>query len=219
LKTVTIPMTSIDLRAIDKLLYERLVVLMATLGFRPVRARRSFRRRSHTGVWAMHVGVIRHKVDLHATMDVAVRLDQVETLLERFEPARVGKTREQAFTLGVQLGALTESGLLRWVLASTDDLEATARSMLSTFASLGLPYLQRYSDPSVAYRLLSSMAPRDWMHCPIASARCLRAVALVHSLGRSEEIPALLHQCETVLKADPAAVRALSEFATQFLVA
>jgi hypothetical protein len=187
---------------------------MAAHGFKPEPVGQSFYRDVPGGRWAFHVSFVRHETDMDITADVAVRVDAIEQVVNQCETGLTDAEKRRSTTLGAELGNLSRRQPLRWTVSELDDVAAVAEQIAGAFKKIGLPYLSAHSDVESAYRVLASTAPEDRLHSPILGARCMRAVAAAHVLGRSE-LDQLIQRCEAQLIHEDdlylPAFRALSE--------
>jgi hypothetical protein len=165
---------------------------MTAHGFNAKAVGQSFYRSVPGGRWAFHISFIRHPNDLDVTADVAVRIDAIEQVVNEWTSGLTNAEKRGSFTLGAELGNLTGRQPLRWTLSGVDSVEAVAEEILAAFEQIGLPYLSNHSDAESAYRILTSTEIRDLLQSPILGARCMRAVAAAHLLGRSELWPMIL---------------------------
>ena len=90
---------------------------------------------------------------------------------------------------------------MRFSVTEERDIPAAAQGIAEAFASIVMPYLLRVSDLRSAYALLSSTDPKDWFHCPILGARCMRALAAGNILADRTEVDRLITDCEARLSA------------------
>ncbi len=140
----------------------------------------SFLKSCPFGRASFHLAFIKHDNDFDVTADVAIRFDQVEELISRYmnDPLLTKSEKTNTFTLGCELGNLSEGRQRRWTLACSDDILGVAESVLEAFAKIGIPYIETYSDPQKALEVLSGDGPASWLHSPLHGERAKRAVAM-----------------------------------------
>jgi hypothetical protein len=164
----------------------------------------SFSRGYPFGLATFHLGFIEHDDDFDITADVALRFDAVEELVSGND---VG-----TYTVGSELGTLSEGRQKRWSVAKVEDVPPVVRSLLESFTNVGLPYIQRMSDSGVVLDVLSGDGPDSWLHSPIHDERAKRAVAICLLLKGREFARHLAQQKLAVLqeRGDPGVDRFLA---------
>jgi hypothetical protein len=155
----------------------------------------------------VHLSFIEHEHDVDVTADVAVRFDAVEELVHRSNKLLTKKEKAATFTLGAELGNLESGEPHRVSLAADSDVEQAAEHLVSKIETVGLPYLEQYSQPESAYNLLARDDRDVWVHSPIHAERAKRACALLAVMCRHSEIEALGRQKLSFLESvrDPGA--------------
>lgn len=182
-----------------KPLLDRVGGLLVRHGFSPKPKGQRFDRPLLAGGRAsLHLSFIPHgQFDFHVTGDVAVRFDAVEDLVTELQvPA---SQRKQTVTLGSELGNIRDRVPRRWAVTEEDDLPTVANSIVEMFEAVGLPYLERYSNPEEALKILSRNDSEGWRHMPAHDVRCKSAVALAHLLGKHRLKDDLIRQSKQFL--------------------
>ena len=157
---------------------------------------------------SIHLAFTPASTGFDVTVDVAVRFDAVEELVQRENP-RLGAAEKRATsTLGAELGNLRDERPLYWSVSIADPIAPTASLMVEAIREIGIPYLDRYEDPAEALSLLSDNGPHAWIHSPGPASRCMRAVALAVVLGHAG-LRELIQSSEAFLASsrDPAVTR------------
>jgi hypothetical protein len=173
---------------------------MPALGFPAKPESQTFFRDTPYGWDAFHISFIRHMDDFDVTADVAVRIDALEELVNDGDRAQKSR-RDQTASIGAELGNIAQGVPLRWTVASPENVSEVARAIAEAFVQIGLPYIERYSDPNV---MLDALAPNDrsaWLHSPFHSPRCKREVGLAILTGRRAELASLTERCREFLSA------------------
>ena len=119
----------------------------------------SFTRKTLFGRQTFHVSFIRHAHDCDVTGDVAIRIDDLEDLLNEWNATLSKAEQKQTHSMGAELGNLSEGRQRRWTLASEDDIPEVVSSVMALFESVGLPYLEKYSDLDIFLRNKEVAAP------------------------------------------------------------
>lgn len=164
------------------------------------------------------MGFIPHEVEVDVTANVAIRVDAVEDLINRNTLLLSTRDQRRTATMGIELGNLADHRQRRWTLGKREDVEAVASGILHEFEKFGLPYLERFSDLGAMFEVLSRNDQSAWLHSPIHSARCERAVALGLVLGRRDAARAVADSCIAFLaeRGDPG-LRGFKESLTHLL--
>ena len=142
----------------------------------------SFYRKRPFGRQAFHLSFIKHPADVDVTADVAIRFDELEGLVNKYKDFLTDAQKKGTFSLGAELGNVGEGRQKRWSVASFADVEDVADSITDYFVSIGIPYLEKYSDPEAALEALSGDGRDSWLHSPFHDERAMRAVGLAFML-------------------------------------
>jgi len=179
------------IRAWEKELLEKTGQRLSQFGFSPRARGQAFPLPIDGGRAAVHLSFIEHEADVDVTIDVAVRFDAVEDLVNSFCTLLSQAEKAQTYTLGAELGNLEGEGQFRLSITSRSDIEPVAERLVAKVERVGLPYIERYSQPEVAYSVLSKDEPEVWIHSPFHDARAKRACAFLVILNRWSELPSL----------------------------
>jgi hypothetical protein len=185
---------------------ERLMGLLSeTLGERGFKLRkqdRSFSRRVESGdVQTIRLSVTRRgETDIDVTVDLAIRLDPLERLLDELS----GPDKTGAASLGVDVGNLSVGRPRRWTIAADIDVTRAAESIQECLDTVGQAYFDRFGRMPVVFRVMSGDGPASWLHSPFHATRAIRAVALAHVLGEQESVERLIEakRCFLVARKD-----------------
>jgi hypothetical protein len=183
---------------IERELLEETGKRLAQFGFSSRPTAQSFTRglypdsvEAMAGRAAVHLSFIQHEANVDVTMDVAIRFDAVEDLVQRSNELLSPKEKSQTFTLGAEIGNLERGEPFRMTVSNAADLKAVADSVVTKSKAVGLPYIERYSRPAAAYEVLSKDDRDAWLHSPIHSQRAKRACALLVAMGKQSELASL----------------------------
>ena len=172
---------------------------LATYGLkRPARSQ-SYYRKEPWGKTAFHVSFIKHRTDCDLTADVAVRIDELEKLVNANNPRIAASERNKTFSLGAELGNISEGRPKRWTLATLEDVKRVVPSVMATFQTVGLPYIERYASLQNAFEALTPNDRASWLHSPFHGERCKQIVALAFLLGKVGELDGLIQDCSRFL--------------------
>jgi len=174
---------------IERALLDAVGARIAADGFESKPVSQSFLRRVPAGRASLHLAFIEHPRDFDVVADVAVRIDDLEDLVNTNNPLLSQKEKGQTYSVGAELGNIAGEGQMRWNVASSADVNQVADQLVAAFKAIGLPYLDRAATPEGAYKLLTSPGREAWLHSPIHASRAKRIVGLAKILGRADELP------------------------------
>ncbi len=171
----------------EKALLNKLSEQVEAYGFDKKVRGQSFHKQTSFGRLALHVAFIEHDdTDFDVTADVAVRFDELEDLLNEYESHLSEAEKKRTFSIGAELGNISEGRQKRWTVADSADIEAVSRSIIDAFSRIGMPYLEKYSDSNTALDALSSDDRAAWLHAPIHDNRAKSALGFAFLLGDRE---------------------------------
>lgn len=180
-------MTS-TLRVLERELLDEVGKRLARFGFSVRPKGQSFHRYFKDGRVVVHLAFIEHANDFDVTVDVAIRFDAVEDLVNRSNMLLSKREKGDTFTIGTELGNLERGQPFRIPLVGAGDVVRAVDDIVTKVEAVGLPYIERYSQPEAAYCLLSRDERAVWLHSPIHAERAKRACALLKVMGRDSEI-------------------------------
>lgn len=173
---------------------------LSNFGF-PKRPRgQTFYRKNELGSDAVHFSFIEHEFGVDVTTDVAVRLDDVEDMINADNKLLSKKEKADTFTLGVELGNLERGEPYRVRLAHASDVGPAVERSMNRIAEIGIPYLARYSSLKSALTVLSEDDKSAWLHCPVHLSRAMSACAALVSLGKYSELASLAEKKRAYLQ-------------------
>lgn len=180
---------------------------LARFGFDPRPKGQSFLRKIEGGRVSVHLGFISHENDFDVTIDVGIRFDAVEELVHRSEALLTKREKAETSTLGAELGNIECGRPFRVTVTGNSDTEGAVGQLIAKFESIGLPYLEHYSQMESAYEVLARDDRGGWIHSPINAERAKSACALLAVMGRYSDLEALGRQKSCFLESirDPGA--------------
>ncbi len=183
-----------------KALFDELGSRLAPLGFVPRYSMQAFRRRYPWGRDSIHLAFIQGGSRLQSAVDVAIRFDAVEKLIDPFRPWLTDRAKRDMFTIGAELGNVAGTGYRTFEVG--EDIGRTADEMMVLIGAVGLPYLQELADPEAAFDVLVRDDRVGRLHSPMADHRAFAACALLVVLGRGHELPDLVAKKLQILNPD-----------------
>ncbi|MFA7054212.1 MAG: hypothetical protein WC328_14460 [Kiritimatiellia bacterium] len=169
--------------------------------FDPKPRGQTFYQKQFFGWAACHLTFVPHdEGDFDVSCDVALRIDEVEVLVNEGNKLLSKSEKNQTATLGAELGNIVSGQPMRWSVVTEKDIGGVVSELLTAFVKIGIPYLAKYSNYEEAFLVLSDNGPSSWLHSPIHSGRCQRALALAFVMRQYEQIDGLIEQGEVFLK-------------------
>lgn len=181
------------------LLLEALGARISKYGFTK-RVRQSFYKPFELGRFACHLNFARHSESFDAAMDVAIRFDALEDLLNERTKHLSAREKKNTFSMGVELGNLSHGQRICWKIANESDVERVADQMLELFKKVALPYFEEYSNMENALKVLSQDGPDAWLHSPFHHVRAMRAVGLAKLIKDDETVRTLIEHKRAYLE-------------------
>ena len=174
---------------------------MPQYGFNNRPRGRTFSRSMPFGRWAFNLGVVSARQAIDDRADVALRVAAVEDLVARDNHPLSARDRRQTFTMGAELGNIARGIAKWWTILAPENVEPVASEILRDFETVGLPYLERFSDLEAMLDVLRRNDASGWLHSPIHAERCKRAVALAFVLGKQAIAERHAAECTQFLEA------------------
>ena len=190
----------VSIKGLQDALLTELDKALAAYGLkRPARAQ-SFYGKTPWGKSAFHISFIRHRDDCDVTADVAIRIDALEQLVNANNPRIARAERNKTFSLGAELGNVSEGESKRLTLARPNDVQEVASSIVTMFRTIALPYIEQYANPMSAFDVLRPNDRAAWLHSPFHGERCKQIIALAVLLAKGNELGGLIDQCARFLQ-------------------
>ena len=177
-------------------LLRALTTQLRRFGFAPRVAQQDYTRDDGRGRWVIHVGFVRHKADVDATLDLGVLLVPVERLLQR-----AGFGGKGGATLGAELGNIVDGRPRRWTIRGPQEAASVAQEMSVEISAFGLDWLRRFSDLKTVYEILAPNDRLSWLYSPLHVKRCLVLVAIARLLESREAAERVAQECRSFLLA------------------
>jgi hypothetical protein len=172
-------------------LFDAVSSKISDYGFTGNRKEFCFYKRTAFGRLAFCLAFIRHPHDVDLTVQMAVRFDDLENLINEYNSHLSESLKKRTFSIGIELGNLLERRPKRWTVASLKDVEPVAHSIMNSFVTVALPYLEKYSDKQTALEVLSGDDQDAWLHSPFHDVRAKRALGLAFLFGDRERFSQL----------------------------
>lgn len=170
------------------------------------------------GRQAIHLAFIGGSTEFDVTVDVAVRFDATEEILNKRNIHLSAREKKETFTLGAELGRIEGGGQLRWEVSDYNGIEPVAQAMYQKILAVALPYLERFSDPAQALAALSGDTRESWLHSPIHALRARRALVLAFlTKNRTELVGLARSKAEFLRQRNDDGLRDFEEFAKSLI--
>ncbi len=181
------------IKILQKELLSQLSNKIVEYGFDKKIRGQSFFKPINDGRAVLHFSFIDHKDEFDVTIDVAIRFNALENLINKENRLLSKKEKDETCSLGVELGNLSQGKPRRWSIKNQVDIDSAVKEMTLFIKEIGLPYISEYSDLKQALSILSKDTPGAWIHAPIHGERAKRAVGLAFLLNESEKLKSLIN--------------------------
>lgn len=176
-------------KVIQRLLMEEVTRLVEPLGYKPLLTQQMFVKKFAGGKAALHLAFIKHPEDFDVVANVAIRLNQLEDILNGARPYLNDHKKRNTYSFGAELGNISGVGQRRWKVKSLHDIEDVAQQLVSYFTVVGVPFIASISTIEDAYRIMTSTTERAQLYLAPRDRRASSTVALAKILGKDN-----LHQ-------------------------
>src|SRR6476661_8883662 len=102
------------MKEVERALLKAVGQRIAASGFESKPVGQSFLRRSPLGRDSLHLSFVKHPCDFDVVADVAVRIDDLEDIVNVNDTLLSKKEKEQTYSLGAELGNISGQGQQRW---------------------------------------------------------------------------------------------------------
>ena len=172
---------------LKKCLFETVASRVKPYGFIGKGSSGIFARATDLGRQTISLAPINHPpTDFDVTVNLAIRFDRLEELLNEHEPNLTKADKRETHSLGAELGNISEGRQKRWTVATSHDIDRVASSIFEAIVRIGIPYLDKYSDMETALGVLSQDDRAAWLHSPLHDYRAKKAIGLAFLLGPKE---------------------------------
>ncbi|MFL0913877.1 hypothetical protein ACJO1G_18300 [Vibrio parahaemolyticus] len=132
-----------------------------------VKSQRTFKLKVDDCHWHIHMSCIDHISDFDAVCDVAVEFLKIKNM---------------RLILGAELGSINGNGQRRFSVSSYADAINSARELKYCFDSVGVSFLNLYSDPETVLRILKQGGKEAQLISPLIHLHEQQIEALSHHL-------------------------------------
>jgi hypothetical protein len=167
---------------------------VAPLGFH--RCKAGYERVVRLGSEFLIPTTIKHSSDFDITLDLAIRMNDVEEVLERGE----GRTLDNLSTFGGDIGNIAQGKQRRWTVTDTSDVTTVVSAILGLIETEGFRFFREYSDRMFALSLFCKEGRMGMLLMPSSVQRAKLAVALAKIEGNSSSFEDVLKGQLTFLK-------------------
>lgn len=166
-------------------LFESIAEEMKKRGFKYRGKQQDFIQQTDYGFNAFHIAIIRHENDFDITVDVGIRFDDVENLINKNNKLLTKSQKKETCTIGVEIGNLTQGQTRRWTIEKFEDIMDVTYSVVEVFDHVALDYFKKYSNLEMVYKILRRDDKEAGLHSPFPSYRAIRAVIAAIVLDKS----------------------------------
>ncbi|ANU13021.1 hypothetical protein B481_3392 [Planococcus halocryophilus Or1] len=142
-----------DKKKLKAMLLYGLADLLADHGFKKRITNQSFYKKTEDGKISIHLTSINHFDDFDVTVNFAIRLNDVEDILNEIDHPMTPSKKRDTYTLGAELGNITEEGQKRWTIENEEDVKIAMREIYSGILSVFFPVIEKYTSKESVYEL------------------------------------------------------------------
>jgi hypothetical protein len=172
-----------DADKLQRQLLASVALRLSKYGFDPRVHGQSVWKNSADGRASIHLGFIEHDSDFDVTVDVAIRIDALEDLVNTGKSLLSKREQRGTYSLGAELGNLAAGRQNRWTIIDSQDINLVVPEIESMILAFAMPYIENYSHMKNALELFSRDDADVWIHSPIHHERAKRAVGLAKLVG------------------------------------
>jgi hypothetical protein len=151
----------------------------------------SFYKQTPSGKVSLHLAFIEHVIDFDVTVDIAIRFDALEDIINEGNSLLTASEKRKTFSIGAELGNISEWKPKSWTVRSPADIEEVSRSIMDAFVSIGLPYIEKYSNMETVLDALSGDDKATWLLNPLDDVRAKQTICLAFLLGQRDRFSEL----------------------------
>jgi hypothetical protein len=152
-------------------------------GFSPKPHGQSFYRKMPNAKAAIHISFIPHSEDIDLTVDVALRLDSIEELVNSYDSLCRPADKRNSMTIGGELGNVSIGRFIRWTIIDIDSISDIVVNITEAVRKVAIPFIMKYNDIRTTFYVLSSSKRDELLLCPILGPRLMRIVAAAYLLN------------------------------------
>lgn len=142
-----------DKKKLKAMLLHGLADLLADHGFKKRISAQSFYKKTDDGKVSIHLAFINHIDDFDVTVDFAIRLNDVEDILNEIDHPMTPPKKLDTYTLGAELGNVTGEGQKRWTIENEEDVKIAMRGIYLEILSVFFPVIEKYTTKESVYEL------------------------------------------------------------------
>ncbi|RHW43432.1 DUF4304 domain-containing protein [Neobacillus notoginsengisoli] len=171
-----------------KALMEHLHKSLSVFGYRKNTSKQHFWKPFEFGKVAIHLSFINHNDDFDITVDVGIRFDELEEMKNLHNTLLSAKEKKQTFSIGAELGNVSEGKPKRWTINSESDIELIANNIYRTIEKVAFPYIEKFSNLENAFEGCLNDGKESWLITAIDSKRAMNTVGLAKILNKTDQI-------------------------------
>jgi hypothetical protein len=191
-------------QGLKKPLMDRIAEPLDGLGFIKSIAKQAFFKKTAFGRFAFHLAFVDRGFHIGVVADVALRHDDLENLVfENTSGFIVPAGRRNTSSIGAELGRIRSSGHKEWPVYKISEIDNTAEAIVHEFLSVGMPYLEKYSDKEILFRAFVQHGPDASLLHSIPLRSSLNTIALAYLLGKMDIFTELANRQEAFLTPIP----------------
>ena len=165
--------------ALKEAFLQELSARLKTFGFSKRFRSQDFLRSFSGGKSVIHVSFIPHRTDVDLIIDLAVRIDEIEDLVNRFDSKLSPKEKRQSMTVGVELGNVSRGHYKRWTLESSESIVPVTESTIEAIREIAFPFFDELTNVRAIRKALAHVE-RGTLLAPIMGPRFMRLAAATY---------------------------------------
>lgn len=170
-------------KELKKKLIDKLSIHLQQIGFDKKAVGQTFWKPTKNGKLAIHLSYIDHPDNLDITLDLAVRIDELEDLKNSLRPNLKQSEKKQTATIGVEFGNFTMGSQKRWTVATQSDVDTVAMDLYNCIVETGNSYFEKYSNLETILSVCQKDDEIGRLHSPINHVRAINAVGAAKILN------------------------------------
>lgn len=142
-----------DKKKLKAMLLHGLGDLLADHGFKNRTTAQSFYKKTEDGKVSIHLTFINHSNDFDVTVDFAIRLNDVEDILNAIDDPMIPPRKLNTYTIGAELGHIIGEGQKRWTIENEANVRIAIREIYLAILSIFFPLIEKYVTKESIYEL------------------------------------------------------------------
>ncbi len=207
-----------DKKKFKAMLLHGLGDFLADHGFKKRITNQDFYKNTEEGKVSIHLSFINHFDDFDVTVDFAIRLNDVEDILNEIDHSMTPPKKLDTYTLGAELGNITGEGQKRWTIENEADVKTAIHGIYLDILSVCFPVIEKYTTKESVYELAvkDSEDVNTYWGSTYDRARCAVVLAEILQKDKDTCIELIRKNEEILRKSEDLHLDWFLEFAKRF---